>query len=450
MNEGRVIVRIPHFQPLRISLILLLTQLFLVSCACALQYWDEKDGSTDSFAWKNGGSETGLFGNPVVVGNTFKFNAAEFNAISENGGRSFLTDSLHLDLFALNGKKIQGIQITESGRYEVNGQGFVIANGMISLTNKNPYAKETSDIVIDKTLPITEGSGSWQGTAGVNDIAWSEIHVIITSNLIAVSKPGSDSFICLTELGTSNGIDIEIILIPEPATLTIFGLSGLVFFFSRKHTKNAILIFMVVGVYFIFIGNANADSIVVNGETDAFEWQNGSSQYGYINDFSFDQVKSTFIFHLEGFSTDSAKGDTIQFDLIAKPGYVITGIGIRQIGEYMLYGTGTIEVQNTFSVLDLDTNVTTPAATIITPDMSDTLEDYFIWQGSSDISGLNCSQVTISFSTQMSVSADDYSFAYIRQTDFDIPVTMQLIPEPATVAFLMLGSVLFVGRKFKK
>lgn len=449
MNERRVIVRIPHFQSLRISLILLLTQLFLVSCACALQYWDEKDGSTGAFAWKNGGSETGLFGNPVVVGNTFKFHAVDFNSVSKNGVRTFLTDTLQFDIFALDGRKIQGIKITESGRYEVNGQGFVSANGMISLTNKDPYEKQSASFVTDITMPITQGSGTWHGLAEINNIAWSEIHVVITGNLIAFSRPGSETFISLTELGATNGIDIEILLIPEPATLTIFGLSGLVFLFSRKHTKNTILMFLVIGAYFIFIGNARADSIVVDGETAAFEWQNGSSQNNYINNFSFDHDQSTFIFNLEGFSTYSTIGDSIQFDLIAKPGYVITGIGIRQIGEYMLYGNGTIDVQNNFSIIDFDTGGTTFGVLNITPDMSLTSEGYFIWKSSSDIAGLYCSRLTVSFSTLMSVSADDYSFAYLRETDFDIPVTMELIPEPATVAFLALGSVVFIGRKLK-
>jgi hypothetical protein len=198
--------------------------------ASALISWTNPSGSTSDFDWSNGGSDTGLFGSPVVSGNTFIFFPSLFRANSANGVAGSAYDRLQVELFAhmnnglgLGGKKITGFTITEFGDYGILGTGQVEVTGTMFLTNLDVFGVATSNLVSTPGSPITSGSGNWTATTSITGLDWTHVQFVLNNNLLAITGAGSTSFI----EKKVNGSAIAITVVPEPATLAILGLGGL-------------------------------------------------------------------------------------------------------------------------------------------------------------------------------------------------------------------------------
>ena len=444
--------KIPRFQlPCTGILIFLIGSFIFSTPACAFYSWP--DGENQFFKWENGGSQNGRFGTPTISGTTFQFSDLDFLA-ETNSGFVKVDDVLRFDLIAKSNYKILGLKISEYGEYGITGTGRVSASGKITVTNLDQWQEETDLFAISPGTSITSGSGNWSGTAEV-DMApgWSRVQVIITNNLIAISQ-GSYVFIEKTEFGTSQGVNIEI-LIPEPATLTIFALGSLVFLASKKRPGKFIFAFLLICLSYICTSNADAASWTNdNGAGVNFTWQNGQSVNGLFDNPRLDGLGNTFIFAPPAFESSSFSDsllvmDTLEFELIAAPGYIITQINIHESGEYLLLGNGFINVTGQLTITDLDTELTSNTLMELTPGMPVISEGYNEWSGLAVITGLNSSRIRVSVSSSLFTSADDGSYALVRKTAFNIPVTLQLIPEPATVALLALGSIIFIGKKRK-
>jgi hypothetical protein len=191
--------------------------------------WSNANGSAAFFNWQNGGSDNGLYGDPVLVnGNTFVLSPSNFRATSANGAPAAVGDRLVVEILANPGLEITGISITEFGDFGVFGNGSVTSTGVLQATdlnNVNPV--RSANLAHNPAMPITAGTGEWTG-AGALDLtvdfpAWTMLRLELTDNLLALSSPGGVSFIEKKVVGAG----IAITVIPEPSALALLALGGL-------------------------------------------------------------------------------------------------------------------------------------------------------------------------------------------------------------------------------
>ncbi len=95
-----------------------------------------------------------------------------------------------------------------------------------------------------------------------------------------------------------------------------------------------------------------------SGSTADFFWLNGGSDNGLFG--SPTVTGNSFIFFPQAFNASSTNGvadqtnDRLQFELIAKPGFVFNGIAITEIGDYTISGVGSVSVTAGLFVTDLN------------------------------------------------------------------------------------------------
>ncbi len=198
--------------------------------ALAFVPWSNPSGSATWFTWSNGGSATGLFGSPTLVGgDTFLFSPAGFRAQSSGGGTNLISDTLEFDLDASSGLYFTDIMITEFGDYGLVGAsgGSVSATGLLTVADRLSAASFSGAMTTTPGSPITSGTGSWQGSAAVTlpgiSNPLTNIHVKLTNDLIAVSVGGSIAFIEKKVVGSAVALQI----LPAPSGLALLGLGGL-------------------------------------------------------------------------------------------------------------------------------------------------------------------------------------------------------------------------------
>ncbi len=213
----------------------LLVQLVLIARpAQALTYWTDKDGAANFFNWENGGSDKGLFGDPILVGgDTFVFFPSNFRAESINGKAASKSDRLEVGLLAHPGYTISAIQITEYGDYGILDQGKVSVSGTMFVTNLNVYDVRWDNLKSTPPSPILSGQGNWSAKVGVTDIDWTHLKIVLNDNLMAISCLGSTAFIEKKVVGDA----VAIRIIPEPATICLLGLGTLSLIRRKNNNK---------------------------------------------------------------------------------------------------------------------------------------------------------------------------------------------------------------------
>lgn len=190
--------------------------------------WSNPTGTAMSFSWSGGGSDTGLFGSPTIVGDTFRFFPAAFRAQATSGGADIKYDRLEVTLEALPGFNFTEIRITERGDYGIVGAGGQVSvSGTMFLNDLVLPRTKTGDLATTPGSPITSGAGAWQGAAAVDvsgDVPkWTKLKLILNNNLIAIAGPSGVAFI-EKKVGDL-AVDIEIL--PAPGSLALLGLAGL-------------------------------------------------------------------------------------------------------------------------------------------------------------------------------------------------------------------------------
>ena len=411
-----------------------------VAQSSAVVYWSspKSQGESSLFTWIDGGSANGFFGDPTnyeSIVDTFKFEPSNFLAETTATIKTATKrDTLQFEVTSKSGS-IKGIDIAESGIFAVNGTGSVKAIGTLYVRNLDNAAESTQ-----QALTISYQSGTWTGTAYIDlsSYNWTHIAVSLSDNLFATNSSGLVSSIKKTEVGK-----VQIIM-PEPATLAIFGLGALIFPFTRKKKFSLIALIAVMCVF-----GFTADSKAVN-----YVYSSGySSNSGYFGNPQLDN-DNTFIFTGLNFSAESLDGivssnDRLTIDIFALPGYEITSVGVEESGEYFIFGNGQVDASGYLMVSS--SSSTSTANLNVSPIMPISTESDGYWNGFAYITGLSATSVQVIIdSTLLAQVFDDMSYAAISKIHFSVPVTVRAIPEPATIALLGMGMTIFIARKKNK
>lgn len=194
----------------------------LSGSAFAFVPWNNPSGSAAFFDWSGGGSDTGLFGSPVLVGgDTFVFFPSGFRAESNNGVAASAYDRLEVQIDAHAGFSFSDIRITEYGDYGVIGTGEVSVGGTLFVTDLATFNVYTDNLLSNPGSPITSGIGNWSATAGVSVGAANatSMRIVLNNNLFAITDGTSVAWIEKKVFGQAVGIQI----IPTPGTVAIAG-----------------------------------------------------------------------------------------------------------------------------------------------------------------------------------------------------------------------------------
>jgi hypothetical protein len=197
-------------------------------------------GSASWFDWQNGQNLVGLFGTPIVVGDTFYFTPANFVANAVNGATSHVTDSFEVDLLVHAGFKFDGIHVAEYGDYTMTSSnpGSPVPNSvssaaLLATSEIGGLGRVVNTPLAFPGLPIastTSLSNTWSGSGDQNlavlesGTPFTAIHIRVTNDLIAISGGnGMAAEIRKTVFGGQMAVTI----VPAPGAAGLLGLAGL-------------------------------------------------------------------------------------------------------------------------------------------------------------------------------------------------------------------------------
>jgi len=211
----------------------------------------------------------------------------------------------------------------------------------------------------------------------------------------------------------------------------------------------------VLAVMVIFIQNLifinKADGFVSwtdpNGSADSFYWANGGSDFGLFGNPNISE--NTFSFSPSEFLATSLDGlpadvcDILTFDLIAKPGFSITEIHVSEGGLYDILIDGLVNVTQECKIENLLTHETKFGILNFTPSMPIT-SGTDTWTITATISGFNWTHLRLFLYNDLYAQSD-----YVALVDKKAAGTplITIIPEPATIAMLLIGSLAFIPKK---
>ncbi len=205
----------------------------LAAVAQADTPWVPSSGSGSFFDYINGhNSNSNLFGNPTLVGNSFEFFPSNYIAQSLGGVAAAATDQINVQLIAHAGQHFSQIQIQEFGTWAITGVASLQDTGTMFITDLiNPRPGGQSPVIgsmaynvlgpvgTPTTMPITTaGSGTWSGLVNINldalpGPAWTNIMLVFTNTLQA-SSTGANSVGTITKKIVDGP---SIIITPFPA-----------------------------------------------------------------------------------------------------------------------------------------------------------------------------------------------------------------------------------------
>lgn len=184
-----------------------------------------------------------------------------------------------------------------------------------------------------------------------------------------------------------------------------------------------------------------------SGSGDFFTWENGRSDNGLYGDPVL-VGGNTFVFTPTNFRAEASDDQTVivsdrlTVDLIADPGFFISGIVISEAGDYTIVGTGSVEATGSFSLTNLDTNEVRNTDIAFVPDMPIT-SGSGVWTGEGEVDLSNefpqWTRLTLTLENDLISIAGPNSTAIIAKKVVGAGVAITIIPEPATVLLLGAG-----------
>lgn len=213
---------------MRLSKVLILASAALVGATSVANAvfvpWSNPNGTVPGlYSWSNGGSDNGLFGSPVVAGNSFTFFPSGFKAQTNAGVAQTTSDRLSFQVDVAPGAvDVFSVSVTELGDYGISNGGNVSALASLFVTNieipvgiGNPSTASNS---FNRNLALGQNeTGQWNITAASTlPNGWRRITVVL-DNVLQASVPGSGSTALIEKKVQGVTITIDV---PEPASIS--------------------------------------------------------------------------------------------------------------------------------------------------------------------------------------------------------------------------------------
>jgi hypothetical protein len=215
---------------------------------CAVFLWTSNSGAAlvtltgDNVVFTYDDANLGLFGTPIVTGDTLLFYPTNFKAISSNGsGFSVTSSTINIGVQTKSSGLVFGsFTLVERGDYLLLGAGgsVGVAGALIATNNLAPldpsvYAPITSSSDLDN---IGYPTNLWEAFAGADltQKGWNSITATLQNLQIASTTPPSSSSLAFIEKKFV-GLGVNVVPIPAAGWLLGVGLIGLAVI--RKRSK---------------------------------------------------------------------------------------------------------------------------------------------------------------------------------------------------------------------
>jgi hypothetical protein len=212
--------------------------------------WSDPSGTSNSFSYANGGDINGNFGDPFLSASedTFYFINANFQVNAANGATDQQVDEVSFDVFANPGLQFKLIRVTANGSYAATGPGpnEVDLSAMLALTELGANEQYdggagddgrmwTGNLDTAPSFPKSNAQGDWSGLATVDitfefPIPDDSLHVSMANDVIAITGAGGSAQINVQY----QDLKIELVVIPEPASLSLMGIGVLALLRRRR------------------------------------------------------------------------------------------------------------------------------------------------------------------------------------------------------------------------
>ena len=221
-----------------------------------------------------------------------------------------------------------------------------------------------------------------------------------------------------------------------------------------SYLQSRMVVTLAAVILFILISGSNVQAAAFSGNATNFSWQNGSSINGLFGDPDLSDDQSTLIFTPSNFRADSSNNaivttsDQLEFELTAVDGFQFSGISIEENGDYAFpIGGGKVWVSGMLTIENMDDTGSYSDDLATTPGMpqSGSNSGALLWSGASQINLDGLTHIKITLLNVL--TAQGLAGTYIEKKALGDTISIQIIPEPATIGLLALGSLVFFGKK---
>ena len=197
--------------------------------------WTNPNGLADNFDWNNGqNSDTNYFDSPLYFGGDELWFFSNFD-VSSPGGDTSKADTLDVDLTAKNSMKFTNVEILVYGDYSItdpNQTGLNSVKSQFDMTGtklghgNSPWS---DGFVFTTNVPAPPAT-PWNDSAALSALSVAfpdvtDIHMSVTGSTLVVSD-GQGGTAAMT--ANIQWMQMKFTLIPEPASLALLALGGLV------------------------------------------------------------------------------------------------------------------------------------------------------------------------------------------------------------------------------
>ena len=196
-------------------------------------------GTTICYTFDDAQPAIAEFGAPTLVGDSLEFSPGIFKAESMNGAGTDELGSLFIfdEIYSISGDDIERITISESGEYDINSDGEVSAEIILSVVNLAPTVPPPENGMSSALFSTTGDSGGeqvWDLTA-IFDV---QSEFVLPANSLAMTLENTLTAIADTEVEDA-WIEKSFVLtaaaVPVPAAVWLFGSAlGLIGWMRRR------------------------------------------------------------------------------------------------------------------------------------------------------------------------------------------------------------------------